>query len=116
MPAAGAAPATHGLAPGGGGESSNSTISARLGIGAVYSPGLSGSAPANRPGDELAVPCLWPLSQHREVGRMAEAVDHPVAGHAERSHPAAVIDRRLHGFTPDQGGGQARVERIPGPG
>jgi len=31
-PVPGPAPATHGLAPGGGGESSNDTISARLGI------------------------------------------------------------------------------------
>jgi hypothetical protein len=36
MPVAGAAPGTHEPAPGGGGESSNVTISARLGIGAVY--------------------------------------------------------------------------------
>jgi hypothetical protein len=35
----GPAPATtQGLAPGGGGESSNDTISARLGISAVYGP------------------------------------------------------------------------------
>src|SRR2546429_4203298 len=39
MPVPGPAPATtQGLAPGGGGESSNDTISARLGISAVYGP------------------------------------------------------------------------------
>jgi hypothetical protein len=38
MPIAGAAPDTHASAPGGGGESSNNTISARLGISAVYYP------------------------------------------------------------------------------
>ena len=38
MPTAGAAPGTHGPAPGGGAESSNDTISARLGINAVYGP------------------------------------------------------------------------------
>jgi len=39
MPVPGPAPpTTQGLAPGGGGESSNDTISARLGISAVYGP------------------------------------------------------------------------------
>jgi hypothetical protein len=48
----GPAPATtHGLAPGGGGESSNDTISAQLGISAVYGPAhrqIRASAPALR--------------------------------------------------------------------
>jgi len=38
MPTAGAAPGTHGSAPGGGAEPTNDTISARLGINAVYGP------------------------------------------------------------------------------
>ena len=38
MPTAGAAPATHGPAPGGGGESWNDAISARLGTAVVHCP------------------------------------------------------------------------------
>src|SRR5271165_5001883 len=40
MPTAGAAPGTHGSAPQGGAESTNDTISARLGINAVYGRSL----------------------------------------------------------------------------
>src|ERR1700722_15569201 len=56
------------------------------------------------------------LPQHREVGGVAEPVDHAVAGHAERPGPAALIDRRLHRLTPDQRRRQAGVERVARPG
>ena len=55
------------------------------------------------------------LPEHREIGGMAEPGDHAIAGHAERSGPATVIDRRLHVLTPHQGRGQARVECVAGP-
>src|SRR5215472_11964695 len=60
MPTPGPAPATtHGLAPGGGGESSNDTISARLGISAVYGPAHhAGPATPGAHSDPVCTPGL----------------------------------------------------------
>ena len=56
------------------------------------------------------------LPKRHEVGWPAESVDHAAARNAERARSTAVINRRLHGLTPNQGSSQGRVERIASSG